>query len=318
MEDGAGSKITLTEDGKFIMHTGAVECGQGVDTITCQIAAQTLNVRFDDVEIGPVDDDLSPYSTGSTSASRSTFGYGNSSRTVSLMFKEKLLGYTAEKLKKNVSHLEMGPDGIYSLVDDFKISYKEIAQIAKENNEVIECEYYWVDKIVRPLGEDGNNITNDPDQKVYTAYIFSAQIAVVEVDEITGEVKVLRMYAASDLGKAINPGLVEGQIVGSVMMGLGYCLTENFEQKEGYIVPKGLKDLHIPTIQDLPEIKCFMIEENHPFGPYGAKGFTEGALNPAAPAVLNAIYNAVGVRVGSVPLNKEKLAKAINGTKIYE
>ena len=318
MEDGAGSKITLTEDGKFIMHTGAVECGQGVDTITCQIAAQTLNVRFDDVEIGPVDDDLSPYSTGSTSASRSTFGYGNSSRTVSLMFKEKLLGYTAEKLKKNVSHLEMGPDGIYSLVDDFKISYKEIAQIAKENNEVIECEYYWVDKIVRPLGEDGNNITNDPDQKVYTAYIFSAQIAVVEVDEITGEVKVLRMYAASDLGKAINPGLVEGQIVGSVMMGLGYCLTENFEQKEGYIVPKGLKDLHIPTIQDLPEIKCFMIEENHPFGPYGAKGFTEGALNPAAPAVLNAIYNAVGVRVGSVPLNKENLAKAINGTKIYE
>ncbi len=211
----------------------------------------------------------------------------------------------------------MGPDGLYSIVDDYRISYKDIAEIAKSNGDVLEAEYYWVDKIVRPLSENGDNLTNDPDQKVYTAYIFSAQIAVVEVDEITGEVKVLKMYAASDMGKAINPGLVEGQIVGGVVMGLGYCLTENFEQDGGYIVPKGLKGLKMPTIEDMPEIKGFMVEENHPFGPYGAKGFSEGSLNPAAPAVLNAIYNAVGVRVSSIPVNKERLAKAIQGDKIY-
>lgn len=318
MEDGAGTKITLTEEGKFIMHTGGVECGQGVDTIVCQIAAQTLNVPYDDIDIGPVDDDVTPYSTGSTSASRATFGYGNSSRTVSLMFKEKLLKYAAEILGKNASHLEMGPDGLYSLVDDYKVSYKEIASIAKADNKVIEAEYYWIDKIVKPLVEDGNNLTNDPDQKVYTAYLFSTQLAVVEVDEITGEVKVLKMYAASDMGKAINPGLVDGQIYGGVIMGLGYCLTENFEQKDGYIIPKGLKGLKMPTIEDVPEIEAFMIEENHPFGPYGAKGFSEGALNPAAPAVLNAVYNAVGVRVNSIPIDSAKLAKAINGSKIYE
>ena len=317
MEDGAGTKIMLTKDGKFLMHTGAVECGQGVDTIICQIAAQTLGVRYDDVDIGPVDDDVSPYSTGSTSASRATYGYGNSSRTVSLMLKDKLIKYAAEKLHKNASHLEMGQDGLYSIVDDYRISYQDLAAIAQSNGDVLEAEYYWVDKIVRPLSENGDNLTNDPDQKVYTAYIFSAQIAVVEVDELTGEVKVLKMYAASDMGKAINPGLVEGQIVGGVVMGLGYCLTESFEQDGGYIVPKGLKGLKMPTIEDMPEIKGFMVEENHPFGPYGAKGFSEGSLNPAAPAVLNAIYNAVGVRVSSIPVNKERLAKAIQGDKVY-
>lgn len=318
MEDGAGTKITLLEDGSFLMHAGAVECGQGVDTIICQIAAQAMGVRYDDVEIGPLDDDVSPYSTGSTSASRATYGYGNSSFTVATRMKNKLLAYVGEKLGRNTSLLEMGPEGVYDLKDEcFSMTYAEVARLAKDNGDVLEEEYYWVDKFVKPLVEDGNNLTNDPDQKVYTTYLFSAQIAVVEVDEETGEVKVLKMYAASDMGKAVNPAQVEGQLVGSVMMGLGYALSESFEQKDGYIIQKNLKDLGVPTIQDLPEIESFMVEETHPFGPYHAKGFTEGALNPAAPAVLNAIYNAVGVRVDSLPVNKSRLAAAIKGNKIY-
>ncbi len=317
MEDGAGTKIALCDDGTFLMHAGSVECGNGVDTIICQIAAQTLGVRYDDVNIGPVDDDLSPYSTGSTSASRCTFGYGNSAKTVAALFKDKLLDYTAEKYGKNVSHLDVDADGVYEIKGSFRVHFKDIADTAKKYGDRIEAEYYWVDKKMIPLPENGNNISNNPDIKVYSAYIFSAQIAVVEVDTETGEVKVLRMYAASDVGKAVNPALVEGQLTGSVVMGLGFALSESFEQKDGYIIKKNLRDLGMPTIKDMPEIKSFIIEETHPFGPYYAKGFTEGALNPAAPAVLNAVYNAVGVRINSVPINKEKLAAAIHSDKIY-
>lgn len=317
MEDGAGAKIELTDDGTFLMHTGAVELGQGVDTIVCQIAAQTLGVPFDDVNIGPVHDDISPYSKGSTSASRATFGFGNAARTVSLIFKETLTEYVGKNWDRNSSHLDLNTEGVYDLKEDFSVTYKEIADFAKDKGDKLCEEYYYVDKKVNPLEDDGNNLSNDPDQKNYTAYIFSAQIAVVEVDEETGEVKVLKMYAASDLGKAINPALVEGQLVGSVVMGLGNCLTEIFDQKDGYILKKGLRSLKMPKFTDLPEIKSYMIEENHPFGPYGAKGFTEGALNPATPAVLNAIYDAVGVRVNRIPVSSEKLATAIKGDKIY-
>jgi aldehyde oxidoreductase len=319
MEDGAGVKIELTEDGKFLMHTGAVECGQGVDTVVCQIAAQTLGIDYDDINIGPVDDDVSPYSTGSTSASRATYGFGNSAKAVSIMLKEMILNYVAEKKDRNSSLLEMNEEGVYDLKDDsFKISYADIAKLAKENGDKLVKEYYYVDKIVLPLEEDGNNITNDPDRKVYTTYIYSAQIAVVEVDTETGKVRLLKMYAASDVGKSINPALVDGQLIGSVVMGMGYALGENFEQKDGLIVRKNLKDLNMPTILDAPTVETFRIEETHPFGPYHAKGLGEGALNPAAPAILNAIYNAVGVRVNSLPVDKDKLAEAIKTDKVYK
>ena len=318
MEDGAGTKIELTDDGKFLIHTGAVECGQGVDTVVCQIAAQTLGVDYDDVNIGPVDNDVSPYSTGSTSASRATYGFGNSAKAVCTMFKEALLNYVADKKKRNASLLDMNEKGVYDLKDDFSMTYKEIAKMLKENGDKLVKEYYYVDKIVLPLQDDGNNINNDPDRKVYTTYIYSAQIAVVEVDTKTGEVKVLKVYAASDVGRTINPDLVDGQLIGSVVMGMGYALGENFEQEKGQIVRKNYKDLHVPTILEAPEVETFRIEETHPFGPYQAKGLGEGALNPVAPAILNAIYNAVGVRIDRLPVDKDKLAEAIKGDKIYK
>ena len=318
MEDGAGTRITLCDDGKFIMHTGAVECGNGVDTIICQSAATSLGIRYDDVDIGPVDDDYSPYSTGSTSASRSTFGYGNSAKTVATLMKEKMINYVAEKCGKNPNLLDNDMDGIFELKGEFRMSWKEVAELAKKNGDVLTQDYYWVDKKLLPLPEDGNNIANNPDVKIYSAYIFSSQIAVVEVDEETGEVKVLKMYAASDVGKAMNPALVEGQLVGSVVMGLGNCLTEDFPQEGGFIINKNLKSLHMPTIKEMPlEIESYQIEEHHPWGPWGAKGFTEGALNPATPAVLNAIYDAVGVRINKLPVDPKKLAAAIKGDKIY-
>lgn len=154
--------------------------------------------------------------------------------------------------------------------------------------------------------------------KIYYVYIFSSQIAVVEVDEEIGEVKVLKMYAASDVGKAINPALVEGRLVGSVVMGQGNCLTEDLPQEGGYIVNMDLQGLRMPTIMDMPlEIESFQIEEHHPWGHWSARGFTEGTQNSATPAVLNAIYNAVGVRINKLTVDPKNLAAAIKGDKIY-
>ncbi len=319
MEDGAGCSIDLRPDGKFQMYTGGVELGQGHDTVVCQIAAQTLGVPYNDVDIGPVDDDYSPYAKGSTSASRMTYCSGNAARTCSIMFKDKLLKTVGGLAGVSPSAIDMGKEGIVELkADQLLMTYAEAAKLIADNNASVKQEYYYVAGECHAPCDDNNNIDMDMiNHRIHIAYLFAAQVAVVEVDEETGKVKVLRVYVSNDCGRAINPAMVEGQINGSVVMGMGYALSEKFEMEDGYIKTKGYKQLGLPTSLEMPEIKAFLIEENHPFGPYGAKGLGEMALNPTAPAILNAIYNAVGVRVTSLPVDPKKLAAAIKGDKIY-
>ncbi len=319
-EDGAGAKIHLTNDGRLELLTGGVELGQGHDTVVCQIAAETLGVGYDDINIGPVDDDVSPYTTGSTSASRMTFISGNAVRTVCIKFKNTLLKYVAEKNNMSEGVLDCDSNGVFDCRKDgtFRMSFEEIGQMLAENNDVLEEEYYYVAvECFRPK-EFSDNITQDGvNHRVYIAYIFSIQAAIVEVDEETGKVTVLKFYAADDCGRAINPALIEGQIIGSVVMGMGYALSENFIMEDGYVKTEQFGQLGIPKITDAPVVEPIIIEENHPFGPYGAKGLGEVALNAAAPAILNAIYDAVGVRINSTPVDQKRLAAAIKGDKIY-
>jgi CO/xanthine dehydrogenase Mo-binding subunit len=151
-----------------------------------------------------------------------------------------------------------------------------------------------------PLGQDGQGVP-------YATYAFAAQIATVEVDTELGTVKVLRMVAAHDVGKAINPTLVEGQIEGGIAQGLGLALMEEY-------LPGRTENLHdylIPTIGDVPEIECLLIEDREPLGPSGAKGVGEPGLVPTAPAILGAVHHATGVRATRVPLLPHRLREAI-------
>jgi CO/xanthine dehydrogenase Mo-binding subunit len=145
----------------------------------------------------------------------------------------------------------------------------------------------------------------------YSAYAYATQLAEVEVDTETGKVEVLRMISATDVGKAINPLNVEGQIEGGIAMGLGYALTEEIKEEGGYLKTRNLGEYMVPTSMDIPLIETHIIEVPLPSGPYGAKGVGEPALIPTAPAVLNAIANALDIRVAELPANLENLHRLI-------
>jgi xanthine dehydrogenase molybdenum-binding subunit len=149
---------------------------------------------------------------------------------------------------------------------------------------------------------------------MHFAYSFAAQAAEVEVNTFTGEVRVLRVVAANDVGRAINPLGLQAQVEGGVMMGLGSALTEHFIVEEGYVITDRMARYRIPSILHTPEIISFVVEQPTKEGPYGAKGIGEIVSIPTVPAIANAIYNAVGVRFDRLPVDQEQIAKALEKT----
>jgi CO/xanthine dehydrogenase Mo-binding subunit len=145
----------------------------------------------------------------------------------------------------------------------------------------------------------------------YPAYVFATQVAEVEVDLATGEVEVLRITAAHDCGTAINPMMVEGQIEGGISMGLGYALLEEMVLKDGAVQNAEFANYHLPTAYDMPEVQIAIVDRPECTGPFGAKGIAEPSLIPTAPAIVNAIYDAVGVRMRELPVTPSNLLSAI-------
>lgn len=317
--DGAGARVRLTDKGRIELVLGEVEYGTGHDTVCAQIAAQYLHMRYDDIDVAWHDSDTTPYTTGSTNGSRTTYMSGNAVLGACYKLKEQILEFAGKAYGREKDYLDIDEKGVYDVRKDsgFCVTLEDIAVRAKEAGEKLDEEYYFRDISAWQEPEDANNYGHSEKHRIFVTYIFSAQIAIVEVDEDTGDVEVLKVYAASDLGKAINPELVKGQVYSGVLMGMGYAFSEEYKMEDAIPQAKGYKDLGIMNIKSTPEIVPLIIENTHPFGPYGAKGFTEGCLNPAAPAILNAIYDAVGVRINKLPMKKEKLAEAIKGDKTY-
>ena len=311
--DGIGVGIRLTEMGRFEILPGSNELGQGSDTVICQMAAQALGIPYDDIDIALHDSDTVPYTTGSSNGSRTTYNAGNAVLGAIAKFRKTLADFTAASFGADATFLELGRDGVYDVRKDhsFFVPYEMIAQRASEQNVTLRDDYYFLDIPANAPLASADNDANSRDNRIFTTYLFNAQLAVVEVDTVTGDIRVLKVYAASDCGKAINPALVDGQIYGGIMMGLGYALSEKVEMDNGYLVTKNLHSLHVPTIKEMPEMISIPIEENHPYGPYGAKGFSEGANNGAAPAIENAVYDAVGYRTRSTPIDKKEMLKFI-------
>jgi aldehyde oxidoreductase len=311
--DGIGAGIQLTKEGRFEILTGTNECGQGADTVVCQIAAQALGIPYDDIDVAMHNSDTTPYTTGSTNASRTTYNQGNAILGAMAKFRKTMAAFTAENFGGDATFLEVGEKGVYDVRGDtdFCIPYIEIAKKAVELGTVLRDDYYFLDIPGNVPLTNSDNEANSSDNRIFTSYLFNAQIAVIEVDTENGDIKLLRMYAASDCGHAINPALVDGQIYGGIIQGMGYALSEKMVTEKGYIVTKDLKSLGVPTAKDIPVMTSIAIEENHPYGPFGAKGFSEGALNGTAPAIENAVYDAVGVRVRALPIEKKTLLEAM-------
>ena len=289
MSNPSHMKIALDRDGALTLFNGAFDIGQGSNTIMSQIAADALGLPVAQIRLVCGDTDLTA-DAGKTSASRQTFVSGMATQRA------------AADLRRQVLRLaNAGPDAVLSL-EGAKLTVRDagvthVLDLASAGPLTGEGTF---DPPTTPLDKDGQGVP-------YATYAFAAQMAVVEVDLALGTTKVLRIVAAHDVGRAINPTLVEGQIEGGIAQGLGLALMEEY-------LPGRTENLHdylIPTVGDMPVVESILIEDREPLGPSGAKGIGEPALVPTAPAILGAIENATGVRMHRVPVLPHRLREAI-------
>ncbi len=302
--EGCGANVYVHEDGSVLLYTGITEMGQGAFTVLPQICAEALGVNVEDIRMITPDTDLVPES-GPTVASRSTTQMGNAIILATREIKESLLEMASKMLSIPAERLTAKNRYIFDREDPGKfVLFKEAVAKCMATGKRLIGQGWWTP----PTG------TLDPETgqgNPYFVYSYSTHMAEVLVDTETGAVEVTDYAAAYDIGKAINPKLVEGQIEGGIGMGVGFALMEEIVVKEGVIQNLGLEDFLIPTALDMPPITPMIVEQENKFGPYGAKGIGEMANIPSAPAIVNAIAHACGGRVRSLPADPEKVFRAI-------
>ncbi|OGP70040.1 MAG: 4-hydroxybenzoyl-CoA reductase [Deltaproteobacteria bacterium RBG_13_47_9] len=303
--DGCGTIIKMDDFGTVNVFTGATDMGQGSDTVIAQIVAEELGVRVEDVVVTHSDTDVCPWDVGAH-ASRTTFVAGNSAIGAAKKMKAQLLEVAAKSLEESPENLDMRDRVIFSKKDPEKKSpLGKVLRAAHytTGGTMIMAEYFY----------DPNNENLDREFKgnLSVPYAYGTHGVEVEVDQETGQIKILKYVAAHDVGKAINPMLLEGQVYGGVTMGIGYALTERLILKNGKVMNPNFLDYKMLTAKDVPNIVPVVIETNDPSGPFGAKGIGEPGLVPTAPAIANAIYDAVGVRIKDLPITPEKVLAAL-------
>jgi CO/xanthine dehydrogenase Mo-binding subunit len=306
MANPSAATVKVNTDGTATLLTGTVETGQGALTVLGQIAAETLGISTDDVHVVSGDTDTTPMDTGAI-ASRTTYVTGNAIVRAAEAARDLLFEAAAPLLGVKPDQLEARDKQIQVLGFPSKsLPISEVALHAETN-------------VGRPaIGSSSYNpptVPMDPETgqgKPFNTYVYATQIAEVEVDDETGEVEVLRIVAVHDCGTPINPMLVEGQIQGGISMGVGYALEEEILfDKEGKQINPNLTNYIMPTSLDMPEIEVELVDNYDPTGPFGAKGAGEPTAVPTAACILNAIYDAVGVRITSLPATAEKVMMAI-------
>ncbi len=292
-------KAGIGASGGIFLHQGAVDIGQGSNTVITQIFASALGVAVDQICILGADTDVTP-DAGKTSASRQTFISGNAARLSGENLRNQIL-----RLTNATTDATLTISGSLVSVDvgtgeKSQINLRDLAE--DQNGYVLSAEEVY-DPPTKPMDKNGQG---DP----YALFGYAAQMVELTVDTRLGTVELLNFTAAHDVGKAINPSLVEGQVHGGIAQGIGLALLEEF-------IPGRTENLHdylIPTIGDVPPIETIIIEVNDPHGPYGAKGLGEHVLIPTAPAILNAIADACGAKVRKLPATPERILQAITKT----
>jgi 4-hydroxybenzoyl-CoA reductase alpha subunit len=303
--DGCGSTLKVDDFGKVTLVTGATDMGQGTDTILAQIVAEELGVPIDGVTVIDRDTDITPWDVGAH-ASRTAFIAGNSARLAAADARRQILEGAAENLGERVENLDMKDGKIFRKGEPEEwIPFAKMVRSKhfRPDGNVILAKGWYEPPTERQDKEFRGNIS--------AAYGFATQAVEVEVDTETGEVTVLRIAAAHDVGRAINPMAVEGQIHGGVSMGLGYGLYEELVVQDGQVLNPNFADYALPTAKDMPPIDSIIVETDDPAGPFGAKGMAEPACIPTAPAIANAVYDAVGVRIRELPITPEKVLKSL-------
>lgn len=302
--------IKMDFDGRVLVTSGSSDIGQGSDTMIALIVAEVLGIDLDKIFVLAADTLLTPVDLGSYS-SRVTFMVGNAAKMAAENLKKEILQSVAGR--KNISEEELNLSGnrVFSNDRSVDLDWMEAVDISTAGRGAFTVH----GKYISPrLGGDfkGSGAGLSP------SYSFGAVIAEVKVDAETGLVKVLNLWGAHDCGKALNPIAVEGQLEGSWHMGLGQAISEQMKYHNGLLLNNNFLDYKIPTSVDTPDIQTNIIETIDPEGPFGAKECGEGALHPSMPAIANAIYDAVGVRVTKLPVSAEEIIEKVKGLKKAE
>ncbi|HTK94816.1 MAG TPA: molybdopterin cofactor-binding domain-containing protein, partial [Terriglobales bacterium] len=341
--------LKIDRDGGVVIYTGASEIGQGSDTMVAQVVAEVLGVGLGRIKVIAADTDLTPIDIGSYS-SRVTFMNGNAALRAAEELKAKLVSASAKRMQCAPEDVVMRDDfvfkrGVVAAEDEHrahellrvretrKIESGQIlrdqVQMKRRSDET--PEYMKFEEAVAVALSEHRALTGTgsyappPEARggkhkgggvgPSPAYSYSAQVAEVSVDEETGVVTVHKVWAAHDCGRALNPVSVEGQVIGSVWMGLGQALQEEMVWKDGLLMNPGLLEYRSASVVESPEIECIIVESIDPEGPFGAKEASEGSLAAAIPAVANAIYDAVGIRLREAPFTPERVLSALRAQK---
>lgn len=302
----AGAFLDVMEDGSAHLLVGAADIGQGSNTILAQIAAEELGLDFQAIKVISADTGVTP-DGGATSASRQTYISGNATleaaRTVrTMLVKEAALwrGILPERI--SLKNKQVFIDG-----RETGVTVQQLVARCRSKG-IMTIGHGWYNPSTVPLDDETGQ--GEP----YEVYSFGSQAVEIAVDTQTGEIEVLRIAAAHDVGQAVNPLHVEGQIEGGTVMGIGYGLYEDMKKSNGSIRTPSFATYLIPTSLDVPPIDSIIVEEKVNTGPFGAKGLGETSLVPPASAIANALYQATGVRVYSLPLTPEKVLQALTET----
>ncbi|HOX22209.1 MAG TPA: molybdopterin-dependent oxidoreductase, partial [Elusimicrobiales bacterium] len=300
--DKAGALVTVEKDGSVRVAVGNTEMGQGALTVLSQICAETLNAPYAAVRLIEADSSKVPDS-GPTVASRTTLMSGNAILDACKPIRERIFATARELLDAPEGKISAS-GGVFSF-GERTASFKEAVNACwKKRLKMSEQGWYTAPKTSFRL-EDGQG-------DAYVVFAFSADIADVAVDTETGEARVVELFAAHELGKAVNPQQVEGQIQGGALQAIGYALYENLIYKDGIMVNPNLTDYIIPSAMETPQFNLTIVEKPYSEGPFGAKGFGETPLIGPAPAIANAIKRAVGARVCRLPMLPERILEEIN------
>ncbi|AMS39404.1 molybdopterin-dependent oxidoreductase [Aminobacter aminovorans] len=289
-------KLGISPEGKVVLHQGAVDIGQGANTVIAQIAADALGLPLGDFVLRSADTAVTP-DAGKTSASRQTYVSGKAAEKSAKALRDGILRFANVSAKAS---LQLLPGGLLLVHEGGERRRIDLTLLEVDKDGLVFAAEESYDPPTTTLDAKGQG-------KPYAVYGYGAQIAELEVDMRLGTVKLIKITAAHDVGRAINPLLAEGQIEGGIAQGIGMALMEEY-------IPGRTENLHdylIPTIGDVPPIETILVEVPDPEGPFGAKGLGEHVLIPTAPAILNAIRHAIGVAITKVPATPSRILAAI-------
>lgn len=305
--DKSAAEVEAFEDGTVEVRTSSADMGQGLVAVLAQCAAEELGLPYKQVRVLLSDTDLTP-DGGPTTASRQTYMSGNAVRHAAANLREALTTVISEEYDRPPAQLRF-EEGLVR-INGTSIQFGEAVRLAKRSGVTTRIMHeYWGPK-TQPLGTGGD---------MHFAFSYATQAALVSVDLDTGGVHVEKVISATDIGRAINPLLLQGQIEGGIVMALGNCLTESYIIEKGVPWSTLLSRYKMPSIKHAPEIISHLVEDRAADGPYGAKGVGEIPSINTSPAITNAIYHAVGVRVFSIPVDQDALLRAIrsNQTEVH-